>query len=194
VDEPLKVWFAREILAHEAALVRYLLRAWRNRDDVHDLRQEIYARVYEAAKQSRPNSPRAFLFTTARHLLTDRLRRGRIVSIEAVGDIEELNVIVDEVSPERRVTAREELKRLARAFDALPPRSREVIWLRRVEGLSQKQVASRLGISERTVESHIFTGMRQLADGFLATSLTQGDGAATVLTKIGDSTHGQQTD
>lgn len=193
MDEPLRVWFTQEILAHEAALVRYLSRAWPKRDEVHDLRQEVYTRVFRAARQSRPTSPRAFLFATARHLLADRLRRARIVSIDAVSDIEELNVKVDEVSPERRVAARQELKRLAQAFDALPPRCREVIWLRRVDGLSQKEVASRLGISVRTVESYVFTGMRQLADGFLAKDLTQGDGAANVQTDMG-STHGQHTD
>ena len=167
VEEPLKTWFAREILAHEAALMRYLARAWPRRDEVHDLRQEIYVRIYEAARTTRPSSPKNFLFATARHLISDRVRRGRVVSIEALGDLTELNVMVDEVSPERRVTAREELKRLARAFELLHPKCREVVWLRKVDQLSQKEVAARLGISVRTVEGHIFVGMRQLAEAFL---------------------------
>ena len=56
------------------------------------------------------------------------------------------------------------LRRLADALDRLPDRCREVVWLRRVEELSQKDVASRLGISEKTVEKHIAKGMRLLAD------------------------------
>lgn len=167
MTEPLKTWFAREILAHEAALVRFLNRAWPKRDEIHDLRQEIYVRVYEAAAQSRPISPKSFLFTTARNLMADRVRRSRVVSIEAVGDIAALNVLVDEVSPERRIDGRQELKRLARAFDLLPPRCREVVWMRRVEEIPQKEVAERLGISERTVEAHVLNGMRYLADAFL---------------------------
>ncbi|WP_449446652.1 sigma factor-like helix-turn-helix DNA-binding protein [Thermomonas brevis] len=42
------------------------------------------------------------------------------------------------------------------------------MWLRRVEELSQKDVALRLGISEKTVEKHIAKGMRLLADGLFA--------------------------
>jgi RNA polymerase sigma factor (sigma-70 family) len=154
--------------------VRYLNRVWPRREEVHDLRQETYVRVYEAAARAYPSSPKSFLFTTARNLMVDWIRRSRIVSIEAVGSFEAIgdsaasNVLIDEMSPERRVGAREELKRLAQAFDSLPPRCREVVWLRRVEELSQKEVAQRLGISERTVESQILKGMRYLADAFLA--------------------------
>ncbi|MDN5781312.1 MAG: sigma-70 family RNA polymerase sigma factor [Luteimonas sp.] len=166
MDDSLDDWFAREILVHEGALVAFLHRAWSNRSEIHDLRQEAYVRVYEAAGKSRPTSPRAFLFTTARHLITDRLRRGRVVSIEPVGDLDALNVLIDEVSPERRLDAHQILHRLAAAFDRLPPRCREVVWLRRVEELPQKEVAARLGISEKTVEKQVAKGVRLLAGYF----------------------------
>lgn len=166
MDDSLDDWFVREILAHESALMRYLVRSWYRRDDVHDLRQEIYVRVYEAAGKGRPAMPKSFLFTTARHLMTDRLRRGRVVSIDAVGDIDALDVLIDEVSPERRFGARQELKQLAEAFDRLPDRCREVVWLRRVEELSQKEVAARMGIGEKTVEKQVAKGMRLIAEYF----------------------------
>jgi RNA polymerase sigma factor (sigma-70 family) len=192
MEEPLKVWFAREILVHEAPLVRYLARVWPRRDEVHDLRQEVYIRVYEAARKSRPASPRAFLFATARHLLTDRIRRGRVVSIEAVGDLDELNVLIDEVSPERRISARQELKRLARALNLLPPKCREVVWLRRVDEMPQKEVAQRLGITERTVESHVFTGIRQLTDAFFGGKPRATPTESTQTTHDDESGHGKQ--
>lgn len=163
MDDTLNSWFAREILVHEGALMRYLRRSWLRGEEVHDLRQEIYVRVYEAAARSRPAQPKSFMFTTARHLMTDRLRRERVVSIEAVGDIDALNVSVDEVTPDRRLDAHQELKRLADAFDRLPDRCREAVWLRRVEQLSQKQVAARMGISEKTVEKQIAKGARLIA-------------------------------
>jgi RNA polymerase sigma factor (sigma-70 family) len=162
VDDSLDTWFKREILAHEGALLRYLNRTWRNREEVRDLRQEVYARVYEAARSARPHAPKAFLFATARHLLADRVRRGRVVSIEAIGDSDALNVMVDELSPERRLTAWQEIRRVTRALNRLPPRCREVVWLRKVDALSNQQVADRLGISVRTVELQISKGMRLL--------------------------------
>jgi DNA-directed RNA polymerase specialized sigma24 family protein len=48
VNDSLNDWFTREILVHEGALMRYLLRSWFRREEIHDLRQEIYVRVYEA--------------------------------------------------------------------------------------------------------------------------------------------------
>jgi RNA polymerase sigma factor (sigma-70 family) len=170
VDESLNAWFAREILAHEAALVRYLTRTWPNRDEVPDLRQEIYVRIYEAARKARPTYAKSFLFTTARHLMTDKARHARVVSIEAAGDLDVLNVLVDELSPERRLDGRQELKRLAQAFRLLPPRCREVVWLRRVDEMSQKEVAEQLGISVKTVESHLVKGMRLVADALFGHS------------------------
>ena len=98
--------------------------------------------------------------------MTDRRRRARVVSIEPVGDFASLDVLVDEASPERWFGGRQLLGRLAEAFDGLPDRCREVVWLRRVEELSQKEVAVRMGISEKTVEKHIARAARLLADRF----------------------------
>ena len=173
MDMTLDAWFVREILVHEAALEQYLRRCWPQADELHDLRQEVYVRVYEAAGKGRPHQPKSFLFATARHLLTDRLRRGRVVSIEPAGDFESLNVLVDEVSPERRCGARQILKRLAEAFDRLPDRCRQVVWLRRVEELPQKEVARRLGITEKAVEKQIAKGMRLIADHFHGSELRE---------------------
>ncbi|MCL1634392.1 sigma-70 family RNA polymerase sigma factor [Luteimonas sp. SX5] len=166
MNESLDAWFAREILVHEDSLVLYLRRCWPQRDDIHDLRQEVYVRIYEAAGKARPAMPKSFLFATARHLMTDRLRRGRVVSIETVGDFESMNVLIDEISPERRLGARQVLRQLAEAFDRLPDRCREVVWLRRVEELPQKEVAARLGITEKTVEKHVAKGVRMIAEHF----------------------------
>lgn len=163
MTESVDTWFKREILVHEAMLVRFISRLWPRHDEIADIRQETYARVYEAARQSRPQSPKAFLFATARHLMADRIRRERIVSIRVGGDSEYLNVLVDEISPEQRVGAHQELARLAQAFDRLTARCREVMWLRRVKGLSQREVADRMGLNEKTIEKHLRTGTRQLA-------------------------------
>jgi RNA polymerase sigma factor (sigma-70 family) len=162
--ESLDSWFKRQILVHEEALVRYLTRCWPNPGDIVDLRQDTYVRVYEAAAKARPQSPKSFLFTTARHLMTDRLRRQRIVAIDAVGDLEALNVTVEELSPEERTNAHQELRRLAEAIDDLPPRCREAVWMRRVDDLPQKEVAARLGVTQKTVEKHIMKGMQLLAE------------------------------
>lgn len=162
--DSLDAWFKREILVHEGALVRYLARMWPNKQDIVDLRQDTYVRVYEAAARARPVAPKSFLFTTARHLMTDRYRRQRIVSIDAVGDLESLNVLVEDISPEQQTSAHQELRKLAQAIDLLPRKCREAVWLRKVDDLPQKTVAARLGVTEKVIEKHVMKGMRLLAD------------------------------
>jgi RNA polymerase sigma factor (sigma-70 family) len=156
-------WFATEILPLEGILTRYLSRVWPNAADVLDLRQDVYIRVYESARKALPAAPKAFLFATARNLMTDRIRHSRVVSIESTQDFESLNVLIDEISPERRFAAREELRVLAQAFDSLSDKCRDVVWLRRVEGLSQRETAKRLGVREGAVESQLARGMYALS-------------------------------
>ena len=157
--------------------MRYLARVWPQRAELPDLRQEIYVRVFESARRERPASPRAFLFTTARNLLVDRVRHNRIISIDSTLDFDLLNVLIDEVSPERELNALQELRRLAAAFDGLSERCREVIWLRRVEGLSQRDAARQLGMQEGAVESQLSRGVRALAQVvFSRTEAVEADG------------------
>src|SRR6185437_9201779 len=157
-------WFAREILPLEAALMQYLQHNWRNRSDVADLRQDIYVQVYEAALKQIPEKPKQFLFAAARNLLIDRVRREQIVPIEAVADLEGLDVAMDEPAPDRQVIARDELKHLQAALDRLTPRCREAVVLGRIEGLSGVEIAERMGIGQSTVSKHLTDGMAALAD------------------------------
>lgn len=143
--------------------MRYLRRTWPSRDDVFDIRQDAYVRVYEAAAASRPVSAKAFLFATARNLMADRIRRDRVVSIEVMGDLDSLNVPMEEPEPPEKAGTWQELKALALAFDALPPRCREVVWLNKVDELTYQQVASRLGVTQKTVEKQMTKGVRRLA-------------------------------
>jgi RNA polymerase sigma factor (sigma-70 family) len=68
-------------------------------------------------------------------------------------DLASLNVLVDELSPDRRLSARRELQRLSEAFGRLSETARSVIWLRRVEGLSQRETAERLGLQEAPLKA-----------------------------------------
>lgn len=167
-------WFVREILPLEPMLMRFLARNWANKAELADLRQELYVRVYEAAARAKPLLPKPFLFQAARNLMIDHLRRRQIVSIETLTDFESLSVPTHEPDPERQVGARDELRLLRQALEAVPPRAREVIWLRKVEGYSQREAARKMGITEGTLEVHLRTGMRFLADALADTDIPTG--------------------
>ena len=159
-------WFVREVLPLEAAVKRFLHRGWRNDSDVSDLCQDVFVRVYEAAQTEIPRPVKPFVFAAARNLLINRMRREQIVSIEAVADLDSLGLAADEPAPDRAVIARDELRRLQAALDHLPPRRREVVLLRKVEGLTRREIAKRLGLAEITVAKHLAAGIATLVNAF----------------------------
>lgn len=161
----LEAWFVREVLPLEATLMHYLRHHWRNQSEIADLRQEVYMRVCEAANTELPHPPaKPFVFAIARNLLIDRIRRQQIVPIDAVSDLDALNIALDQPGPDRHVIARDQLRKVQEALDRLPPRCREAVWLKKVEGLSMREIAQRMGISENTVDRHLSDGARALAD------------------------------
>ncbi len=167
-EDDVSAWFVREVLPLENLLERFLRRNWRDGDEIADLRQEVYARVFDACATFRPESTQAFVLTTARNLLIDRARRAQVVSFESYAEMDALPHPVDELGPERHVAARSALRSLQAALDKLPSRCRMVIELRKIDELSQREVAARMGITEDTVERQVSKGVRALADAMAA--------------------------
>lgn len=157
-------WFVREVLPLEAALVQYLQHNWRNRADVEDILQDVYVKVCEASARERPQNTKSFVFTTARNTLIDRVRKEQVVPIEAVADLDALNMAADDPGPERTALARDELRRVQAALDRLPPRRRQAVYLRQVEGLTRREIATRMNIGEETVKEYLAEGLFDLAE------------------------------
>lgn len=162
--EDLRVWFLREVFPLEVALTQFFRSNWRNQADVADLLQEVYVRIYEAAGEHRPKSTKSFVFTTARNLLVDRVRRDKIIPLEVVEDLDALGIAADTPSPEAQSVARDELRRVQMALDKIPGRAREALILHHVQGFSRREIAVRMKISDRTVDWHLKEGVQALAD------------------------------
>ncbi len=167
VARSLDDWFIEQVLPLEGLIQAFLRRHWPDQGEVQDLRQEAYARIYEAARRGQPAQVKPFVMTTVRNLMIDRIRRSRIVSIEAMADVESAAARTDDITPERHLSARDELRRLQQGLARLPARCRQVVELRKIHGLSQREVAARMGIGEDAVERQTLLGMRALADFML---------------------------
>lgn len=160
------LWLSRHVLPHEPAL-----RAWLSKKripglEVDDLVQETYAKLIMLENVSAIVNPRAYVFQTAYSILINHVRRSRVVSFQAVHDIDQLGVMADEATPEDTLIGRDELYRLAQAISGLPGKIRDVFVLRRVKGLSQREVAKTLNLSESTVEKHMSRGFFLLMGAF----------------------------
>lgn len=149
-------WITAHILPHEADVRGWLVRHVRTLSvaDADDLIQEAYARLWSSDLHTVENG-RAYFFTVVRNLVLEQARRARIVPMERMGEIESLRIVSDEPGPERRVSARQELERLRRILERLPPQCRRTFELRKFDGLSIRETAVAMSITESTVEKHL---------------------------------------
>lgn len=160
------LWLGQHILPHEAALRGWLSRKTVHSLDVDDIVQECYAILASLASVEHIANPRAYLFRTAYSLILQNVRRSNVVPIQAIEDLQNFEAAWDAPSPEEEVSSRRELQRLIDFLETLPARCREAFQLRRIDGLSQREVAQQMGLSENTVEKHIGKALRALAQAY----------------------------
>ena len=155
-------WFAQEVQPHDASLRSYVRWSFPTVRDVEDVVQESYLRIWKA-RLSRPiGATKSFLFQIARHLAVDFVRRQKISPLTRLPD-EALEFVMDDgPGVAEMACTRDELALLAQALQSLPPRCREVMLLRQIQGVSQKDIAAQLGMSELTVQTHVVHGLRKL--------------------------------
>lgn len=156
-------WIARHVLPHEAELRRSLKRRAPAGFEVDDIIQEVYARLAAFASVDHIHSPRSYIYRMAGGVMADYARRQKVVPMLAVEDYEAIGAMSDEPSPEAVVLHRDQLNRLAGLFSRLPPAVAEVFRLRRIEGMSQREVARRLSLPESTIEKRMARGAYLIA-------------------------------
>jgi RNA polymerase sigma factor (sigma-70 family) len=169
-----KTWFVNEVLVHEPDLVRFLRRKLPSFDEVEDVRQQIYALIYNKSLTEIPDNARFYLFAIARNVLVDRIRIKNRSTSHLIADYDINSVLSEEPSPHTIAEGRELIDRLEASLAALPDRCQEVVRLRKIDGLSQREVARLLEISESTVEKHVATGIRRLAEAVYGARQTIG--------------------
>jgi RNA polymerase sigma-70 factor (ECF subfamily) len=164
-----------QVRPHEPALRSWLRARFPWLSDVDNVVQESVARLWRRSADSRQapiRSAKAALFSIAHHAAVDQARRHAVVSIEPVADLEALSVL-DHADTVEAVSTRQELAHLAAAIRQLPTRCRQVLSLTKVYGLTEREVAERLGISEHTVRTQVVRGMEKCTDYFRQRGITR---------------------
>jgi len=157
-------WLAQHILPHEHTLRAWLARRRVAELEIDDVVQEAYARLAFMDSVEGVCNPKAYLLQTAYSIVCTHLRRSRIVSIRGVEDAELWNFECQDPSPENRACDRDELNRILEIVARFPKQVAAVFMLRRIEGLSQRETAQRLNVTESTVEKHMAKGIRLFMD------------------------------
>lgn len=145
-------WFRTTILPHEAALRARLRRLLPNSSEVDDIVSEAMTRIFAVEDFERITNGSGYVFTIARNIMIDEARRAKVVSYEAIAD---LDILADNLSAEHKLQARDELRRLEALIETLPIQSRRAFILRRVHGKGVKEIAEEMGLSVSTVDKHI---------------------------------------
>ena len=158
------LWLSRNILPHEYS-IRRIIGKWRLPGglEAEDIIQESYARIARLAAVDQIASPKAYFLQIARSILLMHVRRARLVSIEVIADLEQLQAADEAPSPETRVSDREQLRLLAEAVAKMGEPNRSVFVLRMIQELSHKEIGQRLGLSENAVQKMLARSLHSLA-------------------------------
>ncbi len=142
-------------------LRRYLARMLGSTTEAQDVAHDAYLRVYPKVQDESARNPEAVLYTTARRLALNKIKR-RTIAPFAQGEPNYDTAPSADPGVVQQVMARQELQQLEVALAQLPPGCRTVLLLRKIELLSHAEIAERLGISISTVEKQHARALRLL--------------------------------
>lgn len=168
-------WFKTHLQPHEPMLRAWLAQGFGPRLAIDDVVQEAFIRVLHARERGELQSPKAFLFATARNLALDQLRRHHVSRTDSLVETDCSNVLDDRENIPDHVARNQELALLTEAIQSLPDRCRQVMTLRIVYGLSQRVIGEKLGISDRTVAAQLAIGTAKCTE-FVLRRTDQGRG------------------
>jgi RNA polymerase sigma factor (sigma-70 family) len=161
VSEDAAAAVSRLFREHHRLLVAYLALRLRSAQEAKDVAQEAYVRLLELKRPDAPRLLRAYLFRTAANLAIDRLRHRTVHRSAAPGELSAQSTGTDAIGadPAEQLAARERAEQLIGFLQELSVQCRQVFDLHRLQGIAQREVGTRLGISERMVRRYVTYAM-----------------------------------
>lgn len=160
-DDSVRALLARAYIRWRQPLQRLLARRMHRREDAEDAVQDVFARYAAAGKQLPAQQQEAYLRVVTRNVANDAWQKSsrresmEAVSLDAHAELAEQLAADEAADPARHLAQRQRLTRLEQAMAELPERRREAFVLHSIDGLTQTEVAQRMGISRRMVHNHV---------------------------------------
>jgi len=155
----------RLALRYRTPLISYFRR--RGVDDIQceDLTHEVFARVSRRSAEDVPN-PEAYVFSSASSVYVDHVRRRKSHFADRHDNVAGLDFECEAPNAERVFEGKQALQRLSVVLEELPHRTREILLLSRLEGLSNTQLATRFGLSVSAIEKNLARGLAHVRRRF----------------------------
>lgn len=158
---PQDKWFEHNVRPHEPLLRAWLASRFPGVRDIDDIVQESYVRLIQARGRAQIDLPKAYLFRIARNLVMDRLRHERVVQFTPLAESGGPDVIDERESVQQAVDRDQQLELMTEAIQSLPKQCRQIFTLRKLYGLSQQEIAERMGLSVHTVSAQLTIGLNK---------------------------------
>lgn len=143
------------IRRYHDSLIRFLRQRLRVPEDAFDVAQEAYIRLMHYQTSNDIKSPSSMLFRIAINVANDLGRAEQSRRIKDQCSLDDVDLVSDQPSVERQLTAEQDLHALYDVIERLPPKCRHVFLLSRVKLMTYPQIAAACGISVKMVEKHI---------------------------------------
>jgi RNA polymerase sigma-70 factor (ECF subfamily) len=158
-------WLSTHILPLERRLRRYLRKRIHASWDVDDVIQDIYLRLSQTPSVAHVKSAECYLWQTASSIVHNRYRRQKFAHDQFDPDVH-MDFLVDDATPAREMESREQLRLALTMLDDLPAVARDILILRRVDGLSISEIACQVGLSISSVDKYQQRAHRYLVAQF----------------------------
>jgi len=145
---------------HYEELIGTWTRRLRNRQQAEDLTHDTFVRVLES-HANEVAQPRAYLHQTARNIAVDAYRREERREALTLQTVDHAPHSGD---PEHYMHAIQLADSIERALAELPLNCRKIFIWQKIEGLTQQEIAARLGLSKNMVEKYMIRTLRHLRD------------------------------
>lgn len=152
-----------ELFVHYAPeLIRFLNQKLNNRERAEDIAQDAFIRMQRVRNLGQLKNPKAYLYQTAANLLIDEHRRERLSKAYLVEEQSSINggETFDSASPERLLSAQQQMKRFEQALERMPENCRQAFLLNRINGLTYSEIAREMGVSVSSVEKYLISALK----------------------------------